>query len=141
MSTNGSTHVEAEQFRGQQRSAQTSDSRMFNLAVLVPEEIEIRMVDASLLSEYEVWFFAASLICNALVGFGVSAAVESEPRTQNILIAVSVVFLVLLIGALVMTVLRRIQLKRKSRKFAFGSSTEVTERPAPQAVPERPRDS
>lgn len=115
--------VEVEQYRGQKTSSQRSDSRMFNLAVVVPEEIEVRMVDASLLSEYEVWLFSASLVCNMLTGFVVAAVVESERSTQRLLWLVSLVFGVLFLGALVMTYVRRSQLKRRSRKFAFGSGT------------------
>ena len=43
-----------------------------NLTISVPDDIEIKVVDASALDEYEVWVLLASLVMNAVVGFGVA---------------------------------------------------------------------
>jgi hypothetical protein len=70
--------------------------------VSIPKKIEIKMVDASTLSDYEVWFFIASLVCNFLVGFVVATISTDETRVRWILLAVDVFFLLLLIVAIVM---------------------------------------
>ena len=41
----------------------------FNVTVTIPDQINIRMVDASALSDYELWVFIASGLLSAFFGF------------------------------------------------------------------------
>jgi hypothetical protein len=50
-------------------SASPEPKQAFNIALSVPDEITIRMVDASALSDYEMWVFLASMLSSAAVGF------------------------------------------------------------------------
>lgn len=44
-------------------------SSSLNIVVSIPEAIEIKMVDASMLADYEVWFFISSILSSGFIGF------------------------------------------------------------------------
>lgn len=75
--------------------------------VSIPKKIEIKMVDASSLSDYEVWIFIASIVCNFLVGFVVATITSEDTKIRGIFIAVDTLFLILLIVSIVMVVIKR----------------------------------
>jgi hypothetical protein len=56
-----------------------------NVVVSVPDTIDIRMVNASTLSDYEMWIFIASVLWSAVIGFGVATvqAFDSSPPKAN----------------------------------------------------------
>lgn len=58
----------------------------------IPEKIEIKMVDASSLNDYELWVFIASLLCNFLVGFIVAYISNTIPEREFLYITISVIF-------------------------------------------------
>ncbi len=58
----------------------------------IPEKIEIKMVDASSLNDYELWVFIASLLCNFLVGFIVACISNTIPEREFLYITISVIF-------------------------------------------------
>lgn len=73
----------------------------FKLSV---QEIEVKMVDASSLAEYEIWVFFASLLSTAVVGFAVAYAQSFDGTAkadgQPIYLIVSIVFLMFFAGAI-----------------------------------------
>src|SRR5688572_25219691 len=81
----------------------------FNISVLVPEQITIRMVDASALSDYEVWVFLASVMASASTGFLVpylQAEAANDPM-QRPLFWMTVVMLTLFLVSLSMALGKR----------------------------------
>lgn len=78
-----------------------------DVEVRIPKKIEIKMVDASSLNEYEVWLFIASLTCNFLVGFVVATISEEDSRIRSILTIIDFFWGVLLIVALLMVHAKR----------------------------------
>lgn len=54
-----------------------------NISVSVPENIEIKMVDASVLSDYEVWVFIASLLSSGFIGFLVATIQAYDINASN----------------------------------------------------------
>ncbi len=51
--------------------------RVLTVNVTVPETLEIPLVNASVLADYEAWLFMASVLANAVIGFRV-AGLESD---------------------------------------------------------------
>ena len=96
----------------------------FNISVLVPDEITIRMVDASALSDYEVWVFISSLLSSALVGFLVAymQASSSGDPTQGAMFWMTVLIGLLTLAGLVMVYSKRTLLKRKGRTMKLKTS-------------------
>lgn len=56
----------------------------FNITVLVPEQISIRMVDASGLADYEYHVIAASLLFGAAIGFLVPCLQEFRSNGDGV---------------------------------------------------------
>ena len=87
-----------------------------NLLVSVPETIEIKMVNAAALEEYEIWFFISSVLANFAAGFAVAFFASGF----TLLLAVNTSAFVILLGISVLVTLRkrkRVQTKSRSLKF------------------------
>jgi len=89
-----------------------------NITLSVPDTIEIKMVDASALSDYEIWFFIASLLFGVVTGFLVPfiQSCEGDPRKPDWLLGINtLIFILLFIVAMTMAIKKRNLLKKKSR--------------------------
>lgn len=91
--------------------------------VSIPKKIEIKMVDASSLGDYEVWVFIASLICNFLVGF-VVATFSAGESSQGAFIAFDILCLILLGLSIFMAIRKRrkMNIERKTIPLAVKKS-------------------
>jgi hypothetical protein len=50
---------------------------MPNFSISLPESVEIKMVNASVLSEYETWTLITSMLASAVVGFLVAFVLDT----------------------------------------------------------------
>ena len=82
-----------------------------NVTVSVPDTIHIKIVEASALSDYEVWFFIASVIASAAIGFFVAFIQDGD----LVLLVVTGVFGILFAIAIAMTISKRRLLRNKAR--------------------------
>jgi hypothetical protein len=99
-------------------------AQLFDVTYSFPDSVEIRMVDASSLSDYEIWFAIASLLSNFAVGFLI-AYIQSNH--DGSLLVTALIFVVMLIGAVVMAAAKRSKLGKKARRYKGppGSLTPV----------------
>ena len=97
----------AENVQNPQDLVQNPIGDELRVEVTIPKKIEIKMVDASSLNDYEVWIFIASIVCNFLVGFVVATVTSSAPNIRGVFIAVDILFFILFIVAIVMVILKR----------------------------------
>lgn len=95
-----------------------------NVLVSVPETIEIKMVEASTLGDYEIWILIASILASAVVGFVVAYVQDTN---QDSLLYTGIVFGVLFVIAFAMAVFKRHKLRSKSRSVHL-ETTEVASR-------------
>ena len=95
-----------------------------NVTVSVPETIQIKMVDASVLADYEVWFFISSVLSSAVASFLVAYV---QNQTQKSLLAMALVLAVLFAVALAMALNKRSKLRKKSKEIILRA-TEATEK-------------
>ncbi len=95
-----------------------------NITISVPESVEVRLVDASTLSDYEVWFFFASLLGSAVIGFFV-ACLQAPPTERGVFIVINLVFLLLFVFALGMTLSKRHKIKARTRQVRYRIGEEV----------------
>lgn len=96
----------------------------FNISVLVPDEITIRMVDASALADYEVWFFLSSLLSSAFIGFLIpylQARDAANPSATH-LFWMTVLMGILFLVAFCMAIGKRRSLRRKGRSMKLKTS-------------------
>lgn len=97
----------------------------FNISVLVPEEITIRMVDASALADYEIWFFLSSLLSSAFIGFSVAYIQASNNPADPLarpLFWISAMFGLLFIVSFIMAIAKRSLLRRRGRTMKLKTS-------------------
>lgn len=103
-------------------------SSSLNIVVSVPEAIEIKMVDASALADYEIWFFISSLLSSALIGFFV-AYLQSKDGISHSAgpLGCMTLFLLLLFAISVATALhKRKCLQKKGRSINLKATNETT---------------
>jgi formate/nitrite transporter FocA (FNT family) len=99
------------------------------VVVSVPDSIEIKMVDASALSDYEVWFFISSILASAVIGFLVAflQGLAASAANASQLGYTTLVFAILFAVGLVTTLCKRARLRRKSKSIRLRASDEVVE--------------
>ena len=116
-------HTEVESSSAE--ASENPSSGDFNIALSIPEQIEVKMVDASTLSDYEVWFFVSSSLLSFFTGFLVALIQEADPKAQFILKIVTGLFLLLLIGSLIMTFMKRHRLKKAGKTIYLKTSRAI----------------
>ncbi|QDQ88128.1 hypothetical protein FMZ60_11395 [Alcaligenaceae bacterium SJ-26] len=97
-----------------------------NISVSVPETVEIKLVDASALADYEVWVLLASILSSALVGFVVAAIQAAGKPEQSTMVSTSVIWGLLIIVCALTAISKRKKLSAKAKriKFAVGDPVE-----------------
>lgn len=89
-----------------------------NITLSVPESVEIKLVDASALADYEIWVLLTSILSSAVIGFLV-AIVQSPESDRSRYVAITIVFLLLLIACASMAIYKRRKLSSKARRIRF----------------------
>ncbi|HHQ4763080.1 TPA: hypothetical protein ACSP8C_003486 [Aeromonas veronii] len=92
-------------------------SSSLNIVVSIPEAIEIKMVDASMLADYEVWFFISSILSSGFIGFLVAyiqGRDSNSPSTTSIGYMALIVFILFCISVF-MAFYKRNTLKKKGK--------------------------
>jgi type III secretory pathway component EscS len=100
-----------------------------NVVVSVPDSIEIRMVDASVLSDYEVWFSISSVLASTIIGFLVAyfQAVEVKAQNASQLGYTVIVFAILFIISVFTTYCKRRLLRKKGKSIKLKATNESIE--------------
>lgn len=121
---NSPTHVEPSQQGG--NASENPLGTSLNVVVSVPEIIEVRMVNASSLADYEMWVFLTSVLCNALVGFGVAyfQACDSNAGGSTMLFWMTVIWGVLFIATAIKAYLVRKGLTKTGKNISLRA-TEI----------------
>jgi len=84
----------------------------------MPETMEIKLVDASALADYEIWFLLTSVCSSAVIGFLV--ATEQATKDQlNQMIAITVVFAIIALICMITAIFKRNHLRRKTKSVKF----------------------
>lgn len=101
-------------------------SSSLNIVVSIPDAIEIKMVDASTLNDYELWFFISSILASSVIGFLV-ALIQAEECNSSIcrpLGFMTLVLLILFIVSIATTVCKRRLLNKKGKSINLKATTE-----------------
>lgn len=93
----------------------------FDIMVSIPDKLEIKMVNASILSDYEVWVFISSILSNAAIGFWVAYA-TSLSDAKIMLFWNAIVFTVLFLVTLFVALSKRFTLSKKSKSIKLKTS-------------------
>ena len=103
--------------------------KSLNVVVSVPEAIEIRMVNASTLSDYEMWIFLASILSNAVVGFVVATfqAYDAKAANAKQLLMTGIVFGILFLATLGMALAKRCTVTRTGKLISLKATEASAE--------------
>ena len=93
-----------------------------NILVSLPESLEIKMVNASILSDYEIWIFISSVLSSVMSGFWVSFSQTTEVAVKTILLWNSIIFTVLFGVAVIVAFSRRKKLNEKSKSVKMKAT-------------------
>jgi hypothetical protein len=107
----------------------------FGLSISFPENIVIRMVDATSLHDYEFSLFISTGFLSAFVGFGVEYLREPDPREQQLFGIVSLIFAALTVAFFIWGMFKRRRMTVRSRQFRMKAAMveDVTTPNAPIA--------
>ncbi len=104
---------------GSERASGTNPlMKSLNITLSVPEVIEIKMVDATALSDYEIWFFISSLLFGFFTAFVVPFIQSLQSSSSNIdwlLGGNTLAFFLLFAVSVFVALLKRRKLQRKSK--------------------------
>ena len=98
-----------------------------NISISVPETVEIKLVDASALADYEVWFLLTSMLSSTVVGFVVAYIQSQGQQIQGSLLAISIVFIIIMLVCGFMAFVKRRKLTTKTKRVKFRVGDQVDE--------------
>ena len=98
-----------------------------SISLSVPETVEIKLVDASALADYEVWVLLTSILSSVIVGFTVATVQASGQPIQGALRAISLVSVVLMVVCGVMAYLKRRKLTARTKRLKFRVGDQVVD--------------
>lgn len=103
-----------------------------DVTLSVPQRVEIRMVEAQVLADYELWFFLSSLLFGAVVGFGVGFLQsvprhKIEPNADWSLLWITLVWLILFSVTLVTALRKRSALRSKTKSITLRAVVDQPE--------------
>lgn len=120
-------HDEFEQYSTSEASQEPSTGD-FNISLSIPESIEIKMVDASSLADYEIWFFCSSIGFSIFVGFLVAYIQETSKEKEKLLLVSTFLFLAAFLFSFIMSLVKRHNLKKKGKTIKLKTSKVVEEK-------------
>lgn len=97
-----------------------------NILVSVPENVEVRLVDASALGDYEIWSLISSILSSAVIGFGV-AYFQAPDSEKGSYLAIEIVWLSLLVICAITAIVKRRKLTAKTRRIRFRVGDAIPE--------------
>jgi sulfite exporter TauE/SafE len=98
-----------------------------SISLSLPETVEIKLVDASALADYEVWFFLTSMLSSTVVGFIVAGVQSQGQPIQRTLFAISIVTGLIMLVCGIMAFCKRRKLRTKTKKIKFRVGDQVAE--------------
>lgn len=113
-STTPPAHDEVESFNDSS-SQSTSESDNISISLSIPSEIEVALVDARALGDFELWSYISGVIMSLSSGFIVAFAQEQDAKTKSLMGIVALIFSVMFVGSIVMMLVKRFQMKKKKK--------------------------
>lgn len=118
MENNAKEHVKPDP-NSSQKSGSNPLAGGLNISVSIPESVDIKLVNASALTDFEIWIYISSFLSNAVVGFWISYAQNTNQVIDKNLFWNSIVFTVLFSMAIFVAIYKRFQLSKKSKKYTI----------------------
>ena len=101
-------------------------ARNSSISVSVPASLNIRLVDASVLLEYETWSFITSFLITAFVGFLI-ATLDAPELSQRPYIAFTAILGILALVSGLRAWYKRVAMAKDTHTVSFGIGEQITE--------------
>ena len=92
-----------------------------DITLQIPQNIEIQMVNAAEMTDYQVWSGIAAFLSNAVVGFFVSTITNNISSLDVFLWVIVGVFFILMIVSGLMAWYKMKHMKKGQRPIKFGA--------------------
>ena len=102
-----------------EKSVSNPFTEAMGITVTLPKTIDIKMVDATVLSDFEVWFTLCSILSTATVAFFVAFLQDFSNASFGY---ITIVWFILFVVTLIMTIRKRKLLKQKTKTFRLETS-------------------
>jgi hypothetical protein len=118
-------HVDVDEYEDSPPTENPAAGAFTDIIVNVPENITIKMVNAAALGDYEIWVFIASLLSNAVVGFGVAyfQALDAKSASTSYIAWTWIVFFILWVTALLVAVKKRMSMRHRSKDIRLRTTS------------------
>jgi hypothetical protein len=97
-------------------------AQQFNIVVSIPQAVKIKLVDASLLNEFELWLYFSTVLLNISTGFWVAYTQNAKQQTNNTLIWTAICFTIVFSFTLIVAIYKRVKMNKKSRNVELSTS-------------------
>jgi F0F1-type ATP synthase assembly protein I len=118
------SQIDGEKIKGSQQSGNPVANNL-NITVSLPESIEIKMVNASVLADYEIFLFISSAFVSVFVGFFTA---YFQDTTKLYLLVNTLVFFVISIVFIIVTFRKRKSLNSKTKNIRLKLGDEITDK-------------
>jgi len=86
-----------------------------NISVSIPECIDIKMVNADALNDYELWTFISSFLSNIAVGLWIWFGQNTDPKLNPFIKVVAIIASLLFATSVIIMIIKRTKLKSKTK--------------------------
>jgi hypothetical protein len=97
-----------------------------NITLSIPESVDVKLVDASALADYEVWVLLTSILSSAVTGFLV-ALIQASGEERGRYIATTAIFVIMMLVSIWMAHYKRKKLSSKARKIRFRVGEQLVD--------------
>ncbi len=97
-------------------------AQQFNVVVSIPQAVNVKLVDASLLSDFEIWMYLSTVLLNVSTGFWVSYAQNTNAQIEKMLCWTSICFTIIFSFTIIVAIIKRVKMNQKSRNVELATS-------------------
>lgn len=97
-------------------------AQQFNVVVSIPQAVNVKLVDASLLNDFEIWMYLSTVLLNISTGFWVSYSQNANKQIDKMLCWTSICFTIIFAFTIMIAISKRVKMNRKSRNVELATS-------------------
>lgn len=97
-------------------------AQQFNVVVSIPQAVNVKLVDASLLNDFEIWMYLSTVLLNISTGFWVSFIQNSNKLIDRMLCWTSICFTIIFTFTIIVAITKRIKMNKKSKNVELATS-------------------
>jgi hypothetical protein len=97
-------------------------AQQFNVVVSIPQAVNVKLVDASLLNDFEIWMYLSTVLLNISTGFWVSYSQNTNTQIDKMICWTSICFTFIFVFTIIIAISKRVKMNQKSRNVELATS-------------------